>query len=115
MKEGSTWPLDQALHSLMIISANDAAYAMAENVGGDLAGFAAMANTTAKRLGLQNTDFHDPAGLDGAEGFQGGTTSSAYDLAIVARNALTVPAIAGPGEQGDDTSSPTPPERAGAL
>lgn len=96
MKEGSTWPLDQALHALMIISANDAAYAMAENVGGDLAGFAAMANTTAKRLGLQNTDFRDPAGLDGAEGFQGGTTSSAYDLAIVARNALTVPAIAEP-------------------
>jgi D-alanyl-D-alanine carboxypeptidase len=96
MKEGSTWPLDQALHALMIISANDAAYAMAENVGGDLAGFAAMANATAKRLGLENTDFHDPAGLDGAQGFQGGTTSSAYDLAIVARNALTVPAIADP-------------------
>ena len=96
MTEGSTWSLDQALHALMIVSANDAAYAMAENVGGDLAGFATMANATAKRLGLQNTDFHDPAGLDGAEGFQGGTTSSAYDLAIVARNALTVPAIADP-------------------
>lgn len=96
MKEASIWPLDQALHALMIISANDAAYAMAENVGGDLAGFATMANATAKRLGLQNTDFHDPAGLDGAEGFQGGTTSSAYDLAIVARNALMVPAIADP-------------------
>jgi D-alanyl-D-alanine carboxypeptidase (penicillin-binding protein 5/6) len=99
MKEGSTWPLDQALHALMIISANDAAYAMAENVGGDLPGFAVMANATAKRLGLKNTDFHDPAGLDGAEGFQDGTTSSAYDLAIVARNALTVPAIADPASK----------------
>lgn len=96
MKEGSVWTLDQALHSLMIISANDAAYAMAENTGCDLANFATMANTTGKRLGLQNTAFHDPAGLDGAQGFEGGTTSSAYDLAIVARNALAVPAIAGP-------------------
>ena len=96
MKEGSVWTLDQALHSLMIISANDAAYAMAENTGCDLAHFATMANTTGKRLGLQNTAFHDPAGLDGAQGFEGGTTSSAYDLAIVSRNALAVPAIAGP-------------------
>ena len=96
MKEGSTWTVDQALHSLMIISANDAAYAMAENVGGDLKGFAAMANTTARRLGMQNTEFHDPAGLDGPEGFEGGTKSSAYDLAVAARNALSVPAIAGP-------------------
>ena len=96
MKEGSVWTLDQALHSLMIISANDAAYAMAENTGCDLANFATMADTTGKRLGLQNTAFHDPAGLDGAQGFEGGTTSSAYDLAIVARNALAVPAIAGP-------------------
>ncbi|MEP6625768.1 MAG: serine hydrolase [Acidimicrobiia bacterium] len=96
MKEGSTWPLDQALHSLMIISANDAAYALAENAGGSLAGFAKLATKTGQRLGLQDTSFHDPAGLDGAAGFEGGTTSSAYDLSIVARNALSVPAIAGP-------------------
>ncbi|MEO6468408.1 MAG: serine hydrolase [Acidimicrobiia bacterium] len=99
MKEGSNWTVDQALHSLMIISANDAAYAMAENVGGDLTGFAAMATATGRRLGLQNTDFRDPAGLDGPEGFGGGTKSSAYDLAIVARNALKVPAIADAAKQ----------------
>lgn len=94
MKEGSTWTLDQALHSLLIISANDAAYAIAESTGGDLAGFERMANATAKRLGMRDTSFHDPAGLDGAQGFEGGTQSSTYDLAIVARNALSVPAIA---------------------
>lgn len=96
MKEGSTWPLDQALHSLMIISANDAAYALAENAGGSLSGFAAMATRTGQRLGLKDTSFHDPAGLDGREGFEGGTKSSAYDLSIIARNALTIPAIAEP-------------------
>ncbi len=99
MKEGSDWTVDQALHSLMIISANDAAYAMAENVGGDLTGFAAMTTATARRLGLENTDFRDPAGLDGSQGFGGGTKSSAYDLAIVARNALKVPAIADAAKQ----------------
>lgn len=94
MTEGSAWPMDQALASLMMVSANDAAYAMAENVGGDLDGFAAIANKEATRLGLQNTTFRDPAGLDGSEGFGGGSQSTAYDLAIAARNALAVPAIA---------------------
>ena len=99
MREGSTWPLDQALPALMIISANDAAYALAENAGGSLAGFAAMAAKTGQRLGLQDTSFHDPAGLDGPESFEGGTKSSAFDLSIVARNALTIPAIAEPASR----------------
>lgn len=94
MTEGSEWPMDQALASLMMVSANDAAYAMAENVGGNLDGFAAIANKEATRLGLKNTTFRDPAGLDGAEGFGGGSQSTAYDLAIAARDALAVPAIA---------------------
>jgi D-alanyl-D-alanine carboxypeptidase (penicillin-binding protein 5/6) len=94
MTEGSTWPIDQALASLLIVSANDAAYALAENAGGTLDGFASLATATGRRLGLRDTAFKDPAGLDGDEGFGGGTTSSAYDLAIIARNALAVPAIA---------------------
>lgn len=96
MKEGSDWPIQHALDSLMMVSANDAAYALAENAGGDLAGFAALATATGQRLGLRDTTFQDPAGLDGPEGFGGGTTSSAYDLAIITRNALTLPAIADP-------------------
>ncbi|MGZ6910609.1 MAG: D-alanyl-D-alanine carboxypeptidase family protein [Acidimicrobiia bacterium] len=94
MKEGSQWPLDQALVSLLMVSANDAAYAMAENAGGSLDRFAVLANATAKRYGMQDTAFADPAGLDGAQGFGGGSMSSAYDLAVAARNALAVPAVA---------------------
>jgi len=94
MKEGSVWPVDQALASLLMVSANDAAYAMAENTSGDLGRFSDLANATAKHLGMRDTQFHDPAGLDGAQGYGGGSLSSAYDLAIAARNALTVPAIA---------------------
>jgi serine-type D-Ala-D-Ala carboxypeptidase (penicillin-binding protein 5/6) len=94
MTEGSAWPMDQALASLLMVSANDAAYAMAENVGGSVDGFAQIANKEAQRLGMRDTTFKDPAGLDGAQGFGGGSTSSAYDLAITARDALAVPAIA---------------------
>ncbi len=99
MKEGNDWPMDQTLDSLMMVSANDAAYALAETTGGSLDGFATMVTTSARRLGLRDTDFHDPAGLDGHDGYGGGTTSSAYDLAIVARNALTVPAITDPASK----------------
>ena len=111
MKEGSDWPMDQTLDSLMMVSANDAAYALAETTGGSLDGFATMVTASARRLGLRDTDFHDPAGLDGKDGYGGGTTSSAYDLAIVARNALTVPEIAGPASK--ETLGVHRPERRG--
>lgn len=99
MTEGSEWPMDQALASLMMVSANDAAYALAENAGGSLDGFAAIADKEASRLGMKDTTFRDPAGLDGAQGFGGGSQSSAYDLAIAARDALAVPAISEPASK----------------
>jgi D-alanyl-D-alanine carboxypeptidase (penicillin-binding protein 5/6) len=91
---GTTLPLDQALASLMMVSANDAAYAIAHTAGGSLDKFAAMQNDTARRLGLKNSVFNDPAGLDDATSYKGGPVMSAYDLAVVTRNALAVPAIA---------------------
>jgi D-alanyl-D-alanine carboxypeptidase len=91
---GTVWPLDQMLAALMIISANDAAYAIAHTVGGDLAGFSTILNSTAKRLGLKDSTLNDPAGLDTARSLGGGPMMSAYDLAITARDALAVPAIA---------------------
>lgn len=94
MTEGSVWSFNDALHALLIVSANDAAYAIAERAGGSIEGFAEVAQAEAERLGLQDTTFADPAGLDDAQSFGGGTTTSAYDLAIVARNALAVPTIA---------------------
>jgi D-alanyl-D-alanine carboxypeptidase (penicillin-binding protein 5/6) len=91
---GQSWPFDQAMASMMMVSANDAAYAIAETAGGSIPGFAAELNATAKRYGMQDSTFGDPAGLDDTTSFQGGPRMSAYDLAIAARNALTVPAIA---------------------
>jgi D-alanyl-D-alanine carboxypeptidase (penicillin-binding protein 5/6) len=91
---GQSWPFNQAMASMMMVSANDAAYAMAETAGGSIPGFAAELNATAKRYGMQDSTFGDPAGLDDGTSFHGGPRVSAYDLAIAARNALTVPAIA---------------------
>jgi D-alanyl-D-alanine carboxypeptidase (penicillin-binding protein 5/6) len=94
MKEGEVWSLDDALHSLLIVSANDAAYAIGERTGGTLAQFGAEMTATALRLGVKDSTLHDPSGLDDATSVDGGNRMSAYDLAVVARNALAVPEIA---------------------
>ncbi len=93
MGAGQQWPLDAALHSLMMVSANDAAYALAEAVSGSVDAFAADMNAAAARYGMVDSRFADPAGFDGAEGFNGGSRVSAYDLAIAARNFLAVPEL----------------------
>jgi D-alanyl-D-alanine carboxypeptidase len=94
MREGQVWPLGDTLRSLLMASANDAAYALAERVGGTVERFAAIAQRSAGRMGLSDTAFADPAGLDGEDAVGGGTRMSARDLAIVARAAREVPFIA---------------------
>ena len=51
-------------------------------------------NATARRYGMQDSTFNDPAGFDDSASFNGGSLASAYDLAIAARNALAVPVLA---------------------
>jgi D-alanyl-D-alanine carboxypeptidase len=94
MQAGTRWSLKDTMASMMMVSANDAAYALAEDVGGSIKGFADIANATAKRYGMRDSTFGDPAGLTDETSYNGGPKLSAYDLAIAARNALTVPAIA---------------------
>jgi D-alanyl-D-alanine carboxypeptidase len=94
MHQGEVWKLPDALRSLLIISANDAAFAIAERASGSIERFAEDANATAKRLGARDTAFGDPAGLDDRNSYAGGSRMSAYDLAVVARNFLAVPELA---------------------
>lgn len=95
MEEGQVWPLDDALASMLIVSANDAAWAVAEGVSGDLDTFARDAQRTGERYGMQDSTFVDPAGLDdGVYSVGDGSLFSAYDLAIAARNFLAVPELA---------------------
>jgi serine-type D-Ala-D-Ala carboxypeptidase (penicillin-binding protein 5/6) len=88
------WPFDQMMAAMMMVSANDAAYAIADTVGGSLDGFAQDMAATARRLGLRDSTLGDPAGLDDETSYNGGPFMSAYDLAIATRNALAVPEIA---------------------
>ena len=99
MKEGQEWRFTDALHALLMASANDAAYAIAENASGSLEQFAADMQAAGERWGLRDSTLSDPAGLDAeGEGFRNGSTMSAYDLAIVGRNSLAVPAVAEPAK-----------------
>jgi D-alanyl-D-alanine carboxypeptidase (penicillin-binding protein 5/6) len=92
VKAGQQWTLKDLMHCLLMISANDAAVAIAERVGGTLDGFTQIAQATADRLGLSDRPaFNDPAGLDDEFAHGGGSYTSARDLAIVARAVLARP------------------------
>lgn len=94
MKAGQVWPLADVLRCLLMVSANDAAAALAERVGGTLEGFADMLNRASVRLHLEDGPvLQDPAGLDDEFSVRGGNLISARDLAIITRAALALPVI----------------------
>jgi D-alanyl-D-alanine carboxypeptidase (penicillin-binding protein 5/6) len=93
MGAGEQWTVDAAMHSLMMVSANDAAYALADAASGNLGAFANDMNAAAVRYGMVDSRFADPAGFDDASAFGGGSRVSAYDLAIAARNVLAEPEL----------------------
>ncbi len=71
------------LYGLMLKSGNDAAVALAEYAGNDLAGFATLMNNKASELGLQNTHFETPHGLDSDNHY-----TTAYELALLSNYAM---------------------------
>lgn len=83
LKEGDTLTLNQALHALLINSANDAANAIAIHLGGSLEGFAALMNEKAKELGATNSHFVNPHGLSDDNHY-----TTAYDLYLIFNKAI---------------------------
>lgn len=75
--------MEELLYALLLQSANDAATAIAYYIGGDVEGFSALMNEKAVSLGLNDTHFTNPHGLDSTEHY---TTAS--DLAIIAAEAM---------------------------
>lgn len=71
------------LYGLLLQSGNDAAMVIACHVAGDEAGFVAMMNEKAKELGMTNSSFANPSGLN-----DDGHYSTAYDMALLARACL---------------------------
>ncbi|MGI5921646.1 MAG: D-alanyl-D-alanine carboxypeptidase family protein, partial [Syntrophomonadaceae bacterium] len=74
----------QLLYACMLNSANDAAVALAESVAGSEQDFVQLMNRRARQLGMKDSHFGNPHGLETA-----GHYTSAYDLALLSREALT--------------------------
>lgn len=77
------------ISAMLVRSANDAAEAIAEHVGGSIEGFAELMNEKAEALGMTNSHFTNPHGLDEPDHY-----SSAADLLILARAVLDNPQLA---------------------
>jgi D-alanyl-D-alanine carboxypeptidase (penicillin-binding protein 5/6) len=83
LKEGETFTVEELLNALLVLSANDAAVALAEATAGSVGAFAELMNAKAKELGLKNSHFVNPHGMTAK-----GHYSSAFDLAHIAAAAL---------------------------
>lgn len=80
---GEKMSVKDLFKGISMASANDATVAMAEYIAGNEENFVKMMNNKVKELGLKNTQFKNCTGLD-----EEGHLSSAYDMAIIARNLL---------------------------
>ncbi len=83
LKAGDTMTLDQALHILLIYSANDVANLIAVNIGGSIDGYAALMNEKARAIGATNTNFVNPSGLHDDNHF-----TTAYDMYLMFNEAI---------------------------
>lgn len=72
------------VYGLMLRSGNDAALAIANYVGGSVDAFVEKMNEKAKEIGMKNSTFHNPSGLDE----KGGNQSTAYDMALLTSYAM---------------------------
>lgn len=81
-KKGEKITLKELLFGLMLRSGNDAAIAIAEGISGSVEEFAKLMNEYAGEIGIINTHFQTPHGLDNDEHY-----STAYDLALVTAKA----------------------------
>ena len=86
LRQGEVLSLQELLYGLMLSSGNDAAVALAIYCGGTVEGFAQMMNDKARVLGLKDTHFENPNGLDSP-----GHYSTARDLAVLAAYAMENP------------------------
>lgn len=83
LKEGDTMTLDQALHILLIYSANDVGMLIAENIGGSVDGFVDLMNEEAKEIGATKCHFANPHGLTEDDHYV-----TAYDMYLIFNAAM---------------------------
>ncbi len=80
---GEEMRVEDLLYALMLKSANDAAYVLAEHVGGSVEGFAEMMNKKAKELGCKNSHFVNPNGIHNDSHY-----TTAYDMYLISKYAM---------------------------
>lgn len=83
LRAGERLTVEALLYGLLLHSGNDAAVALALVCAGSVEEFVDLMNLKAQKLGLKNTHFENPNGLDGENHY-----SSARDLAILTQNAI---------------------------
>jgi D-alanyl-D-alanine carboxypeptidase (penicillin-binding protein 5/6) len=88
LEAGQVVSVRDLLYGLMMLSGNDAAVALAKAVSGTEKRFVALMNRTAKRLGLDDTSYENPVGLDGPQHY-----TSAADLATLGRVLMEMPRL----------------------
>ncbi len=92
LKEGEEFTLEELMQAMMIHSANDAAYAIAEFISGNVDDFVALMNEKVKDLKMSDTEFHSVHGLPPAKD-QKEDLTSCYDMAILARELVKYPKL----------------------
>jgi D-alanyl-D-alanine carboxypeptidase len=88
IKKGESYTLKEMLYGLLLASGNDAAIAIGNTIGGTYAHFVEMMNQKAAALGMRNTHFANPHGLQEQNHY-----SCARDLAILGQYSLSIPLI----------------------
>lgn len=83
---GDQVTMDQLLHCLLVYSANDAASAIAEHIGGSTDKFVEMMNSFAAELGCTGTHFTNPHGLQDENHY-----TTPYDIYLMLKEALNYP------------------------
>ncbi len=87
--KGDTVTLEGLVYGMLLQSGNDAANATAITLGGSVENFAEMMNERARQIGMSNTHFETPSGLDSEEHY-----STAYDMALLGCEAIKNPSFA---------------------
>jgi D-alanyl-D-alanine carboxypeptidase (penicillin-binding protein 5/6) len=94
LRAGSVWPVKNLIIATMVQSANDAAQALAEKIGGSSESFADMMNARAQELGLSHSQFYDPHGLPNPQDPSRVNTMCPHDLAVLGMEVMRYPFLA---------------------
>ncbi len=84
LKAGEVVTVRDLVYGTLVLSGNDAAWALAEAVSGNVNKFVKLMNKTAKNIGCENTHFSNPNGMDEKDHY-----STAYDMMLITKLALS--------------------------